>query len=190
MKKRIGTLKGKPIVEGDSNLVKKTEIDVSTIGNASTDDEYIYFYFPSDTFIHNTNPNTPVIIDEQTEEKVTIFNILNTICNCNCIFSTINTFKGIKTYDIANKDFTKYSDSIGYYLESDNDFYIKIPKILEKYIIGAESINPCIRGNYKKFIASLLGLTGDELDPYLISKEDWDKAVEETYKEYEQIIEL
>lgn len=38
MKKRIGTLKGKPIVEGGgSNIIKKNEININDIGNSSSD---------------------------------------------------------------------------------------------------------------------------------------------------------
>lgn len=46
MKKRIGTLKGKPIVEGGgSNIIKKNEISINDIGssNDSNDDNISYF---------------------------------------------------------------------------------------------------------------------------------------------------
>ena len=47
MKKRIGTLKGKPIVEGGgSNIIKKNEISIDDIGNSSSDsndDDISYF---------------------------------------------------------------------------------------------------------------------------------------------------
>lgn len=45
MKKRIGTLKGKPIVEGGgSNIIKKNEISINDIGSSdSNDDDISYF---------------------------------------------------------------------------------------------------------------------------------------------------
>ena len=54
MKKRIGTLKGKPIVEGGgSNIIKKNEISINDIGSSSdssdstNDDDIQYFGFSS-----------------------------------------------------------------------------------------------------------------------------------------------
>lgn len=49
MKKRIGTLKGKPIVEGGgSNIIKKNEVSINDIGSSSdssnsNDDDISYF---------------------------------------------------------------------------------------------------------------------------------------------------
>lgn len=46
MKKRIGTLKGKPIVEGGgSNIIKENEININDIGSSSdsNDDDISYF---------------------------------------------------------------------------------------------------------------------------------------------------
>lgn len=40
-KKRIGELKGKPIVEGDKNLVNKNEIHNSALSNSSDDSNYM-----------------------------------------------------------------------------------------------------------------------------------------------------
>ena len=57
MKKRIGTLKGKPIVEGGgSNIIKKNEISINDIGSSSDsgdgndDDGMLYFGIPWEFF--------------------------------------------------------------------------------------------------------------------------------------------
>ena len=50
MKKRIGTLKGKTIVEGGgSNIIKKNEVSINDIGSSSdgNDDDISYFGFSS-----------------------------------------------------------------------------------------------------------------------------------------------
>lgn len=188
MKKKIGTLRGKPIVEGDSNLVKKTEIDISTIGNASTDDEYVYFYFPEDTFIHNSNPQTPIIIGEQTEENQKLIELIMFLLECSSTFDTIRRNWSRK---IRYKDTNIVIDEVFYIMDY---LYIRCSKNLE-FTQTTGNWNDkvsCFKGDYKKIISMLTSgqMQGNELDPYLISKEEWDKAVEETYKTYEEIIEL
>ena len=45
MKKRIGTLKGKPIVEGGgSNIIKKNEISINDIGSSDSNDGDISYF--------------------------------------------------------------------------------------------------------------------------------------------------
>lgn len=188
MKKKIGTLRGKPIVEGDSNLVKKTEIDISTIGNASTEEEYVYFFFPRKIFIINKNESTPVIISEQTEEVQNIINELYALYTTNSVFETIRYY--------YNTQYRK--NDKGLFVMDNENPYIKAKMLLLKIskkievteVTGSlDQYVTCYRVPYKTIFTDY-GLTGDELDPYLISKEDWDKAVEETYKKYKQIIEL
>lgn len=46
MKKRIGTLKGKPIVEGGgSNIIKENEININDIGSSNNNDDDGIMYF-------------------------------------------------------------------------------------------------------------------------------------------------
>lgn len=64
MKKRIGTIKGKPIVEGGgSNIIKNNEISINDIGNSSdsgnnNDDNISYFGFSF------TNPETHKLLKQ------------------------------------------------------------------------------------------------------------------------------
>lgn len=85
-------------------------------------------------------------------------------------------------------------DEDTFLLANDEPLYLKISKILETRNTSGnyDGTVTCIKGDYKKLL-SVLGngmYQGNELDPYLISKEEWDKAVEETYKGYKEIIEL
>lgn len=59
MKKRIGTLKGKPIVEGGggSNIIKENEININDIGSNKKEEEEKVWYF-RDVFIYNEKYNT------------------------------------------------------------------------------------------------------------------------------------
>lgn len=191
MKKKIGTLRGKPIVEGDSNLVKKTEIDISTIGNASTDDEYVYFCFPANTFIGIGN-YPKVKISEQTEEKQKILTALIIFIATSKIYTTIRPYYSL---EVRYMDFKIIEDDEDtFLLANDEPLYLKISKILENRTTSGnyDGIVTCIKGDYKKFLLALGNgmYQGNELDPYLISKEEWDKAVEETYKTYKEITEL
>lgn len=190
MKKRIGTLKGKPIVEGDSNLVKKTEIDVSTIGNASTDDEYVYFCFPADIFIRADSYK--VKISEQTEEKQKILTALIFFIATSKIYTTIRHYYSL---EVRYMDFRIIEDDEDTFLFNNNKpLYLKISKILEMRETSGnfDSHVTCMKGDYKKILLVLGNgmYQGNELDPYLISKEEWDKAVEKTYKTYKEITEL
>ena len=111
---------------------------------------------------------------------------------CNQPISSIRTwydriFRFSDTYiiDIDNNTLQfSTSDSV----------YIRFNKILENTSStgGNGSYTTCTRGDYKKFISKYSNNTLDAniLNPYLISKEEWDKAVEETYKNYEEIREL
>ena len=83
------------------------------------------------------------------------------------------------------------SDGI-FLISSSNPLYLKVNKNQEYIEEQDNNRNVCYKGNYKNIMSSISDsqITGDELDPYLISKEEWDKAVEETYKGYKQIIEL
>lgn len=85
-------------------------------------------------------------------------------------------------------------DEDTFLLANDEPLYLKISKILENRITSGnyDGIVTCIKGDYKKFLLALGNgmYQGNELDPYLISKEEWDKAVEETYKTYKEITEL
>ena len=93
MKKRIGTLKGKPIVEGGgSNIIKENEININDIGSSSDssdDDDISYFGFSS-TLDNNVADaisklfssrklvnfnNNPVIVDiNSTQDGLSDFN--------------------------------------------------------------------------------------------------------------------
>lgn len=188
MKKKIGTLRGKPIVEGDSNLVKKTEIDISTIGNASTDDEYVYFFFPRDIFVYNQNEKTPIIVEEQTDKTQILLKLIAILCTYSSNYVTIRKFW---SSEVRYNDKKLYSNNIFYIQDI---LFLKCSKNLEyTYTTGSyDNIVHCIRGNYKKIISYIFNgiYNGNELDPYLISKELWNELVEETYKNYREIIEL
>lgn len=186
MKKRIGTLKGKPIVEGDSNLVKKTEIDISTIGNASTEDEYVYICFPANTFNSNNS-------EELNEAALKCISIIAHILELsNQPISSIRTWYD-RIFRFYDTDIISENDNT---LKFDihSSVYIRFNKILENISSTGNngSYTTCTKGDYKKFISKYSNNTLDAniLNPYLISKEEWDKAVEETYKNYEEIREL
>ena len=186
MKKKVGTLRGKPIVEGDSNLVKKTEIDVSTIGNASTEDEYVYICFPANTF--NSSK-----FEELNESMLKcIYTIFIIIEFCDKPISSIRTWYD-RIFRFSDTNIINENDST---LQFDiySSVYIRFSKILENTSSTgvSESYTIYTRGDYKKFISEYSNNTLDAniLNPYLISKEEWDNAVEETYKNYEEIREL
>lgn len=186
MKKKIGTLRGKPIVEGDSNLVKKTEIDISTIGNASTEDEYVYICFPANTF--NSDKG-----EELNEAMVKCLSIINVIIGlCNQPISSIRTWYD-RIFRFSDPDIIN-ADNNTLQFDIHSSVYIRFNKILENTTStgGDSSYTICTRGDYKKFISKYSNNTVDAniLNLYLISKEEWDKAVEETYKNYEEIREL
>lgn len=104
--------------------------------------------------------------------------------------TSISTIRGTSRtkYRITDKDLI--SDG---YINTDvyHPFFVRFNKTIEVVYEAYYSYNS-IKGNYKKIISEYLGelFNGNELDLYLISKEEWDKAVEKTYKNYNEIIEL
>lgn len=62
MKKRIGSLKGKPIIEGDINLKNASEIHISELnggsgsGSSSGDDKVIYYAVKNPAFLSGPLP--------------------------------------------------------------------------------------------------------------------------------------
>lgn len=105
MKKKIGTLRGKPIVEGDSNLVKKTEINISTIGNNSNSSN-------SSLFKYYTITIGDLDLDNETVQ------VMFTLLNYTPVFSVIANNKLINSFSCETYDNGAYSDIDGHMIVS------------------------------------------------------------------------
>ena len=88
MKKRIGTIYGTPIVEGDKNLKTTNEVHISELGGGNTENstgvEYEYFILD--------NPNNDDGVSAQFKEMLGSTVIVETICE---IGGDINIFPAV-----------------------------------------------------------------------------------------------